>query len=385
MLQWSKTSVSSIDTKKNGEFITMKKEQAIKQIKAFSNANGVSGFEEEVVMLAKKTTKNLGRQEVDPMKNFYLYRKENTGNRPFIQFDAHSDEVGFIVQAIKPNGMLQILPVGGWIPHNISAQKVRIRNRLGKYLPGILTSIPPHFMTAAQREKTLTFDDLMVDVGATTAEEIKENYGIDIGAPIVPDVSCSYDEANNLMLGKAFDCRIGCACMFDVLDELAGEELACDLVATMTSQEEVGERGAIVAAQKVQSDLAIVFEGCPADELSEPYLIQSAMRKGPMLRYFDVSMITSPGFQSFAIQTAEEKQLPIQVSVRKGGGTNGAAIQAVQGAPAIVVGIPVRYAHTPHCYVAYEDYQAAKDLVIAIVRSLNKETIQQILYGWETE
>lgn len=363
----------------------MKKEQAIKQIKAFSNANGVSGFEEEVVKLAKKATENLGRQEVDPMKNFYLYRKENTGKRPLIQFDAHSDEVGFIVQAIKPNGMLQILPVGGWIPHNISAQKVRVRNRSGNYLPGIVTSIPPHFMTATQREKTLTFDDLMVDVGATTSEEIIEKYGIDIGAPIIPDVSCSYDETNNLLLGKAFDCRIGCACMFDVLDELADEVLDCDLVATMTSQEEVGERGAIVAAQKVQSDLAIVFEGCPADELSETYLIQSAMRKGPMLRFFDVSMITSPGFQSFAIQKAKEKQLPIQVSVRKGGGTNGAAIQAVQGAPAIVVGIPVRYAHTPHCYIAYEDYQAAKELVIAIVRSLNKESIQQILYGWETE
>lgn len=361
----------------------MKKDQAIKQIKMFSNANGVSGFEDEVVQLAKKVTANLGRQEVDPIKNFYLYRNENKEDQPLIQFDAHSDEVGFIVQAIKSNGMLQILPIGGWIPHNISAQKVRVRNQLGNFIPGIVTSIPPHFMTAAQREKTLTFDDLMVDVGVSSKKEVRENLGIEIGSPIVPDVSCFYNEAQDLLLGKAFDCRIGCACMFDVLDELADEKLDCNIIATMTSQEEVGERGAFVASKKVKADLAIVFEGCPADELSEPDLIQSAMGKGPMLRYFDVSMITNPTFQAFAIKTAEKNQLPIQLSVRKGGGTNAAAIQATQGAPAIVIGIPVRYAHTPHCYVSYQDYQVAKDLVIALVRSLSKETIQQILYSWE--
>ena len=76
-------------------------------------------------------------------------------------------------------------------------------------------------------------------------------------------------------------------------------------------------------------------------------MIQSAMGKGPMLRYFDVSMITNPEFQEYALEIAKIHKIPVQVSVRSGGGTNGMAITQVQGAPTIVVGIPVRYAHTP--------------------------------------
>jgi putative aminopeptidase FrvX len=358
----------------------MKKEQAVALIKELSDANGVSGFENDVVKIVQKHTKAIGPQKTDAIKNLYIERAANTKKRPLLQFDAHSDEVGFIVQAIKPNGLLKFLPLGGWIPNNISAQKVRVKNRNGQYVNGIVTSKPPHFMSPAERNRSLTIDDLAIDVGARSQEELEELYQIDIGAPVVPAVVCEYNEATNLFLGKAFDCRIGCACMIDVLDELQGAELAVDVVATLTSQEEVGERGALVAAKQVKADLAIVFEGCPADDTSTAeYLIQSAMGKGPMLRYFDVSMITNPEFQKYAIDIAREHKLPIQVSVRSGGGTNGSAINEVQGAPAIVVGIPVRYAHTHHCYVDFKDYEAAKKLVVALVKALDQEKITALL------
>ena len=348
-------------------------------IKELSDANGVSGFEEDVVRTVKRYTKGLGEHETDAMKNLYIRRKQNNGNKPLLQFDAHSDEVGFMVQAIKPNGLLQFLTLGGWIPHHISAQKVRVKNTEGVYISGVVTSKPPHFMTEAERNKSLTVGDLFIDVGAKTAEEIETIYKIEIGAPVVPAVVSEYDPITHRFLGKAFDCRIGCACMVDVLDELASDDLPCDIVATLTSQEEVGERGAIVASQKVQADLAIVFEGCPADDTAtEDYLIQSAMGRGPMLRYFDVSMITNPALQGYAIEVAKKNDIPVQVSVRSGGGTNGAAINQVKGAPAIVVGIPVRYAHTHHGYVALEDYQHAKQLVLDIVRSFDTQILKEL-------
>lgn len=364
----------------------MQEKERIERIKALSNANGASGFEDEVVQLVKGYTAGLGTQETDGIKNLYIARKENTGHQPVLQFDAHSDEVGMMIQAVKPNGTLRFITLGGWIAGNLTAQKVRVRNRAGKYITGIVSSKPPHFMTAEEKKKVPHIADMVIDVGAVSSEEADKVYGIDIGEPVVPDVEADYDEASGRFFGKAFDCRIGVACMADVLEELSGEVLACDIVSTLTSQEEVGERGGAVAAQKVQADLAVVFEGCPADDTgAEEYMIQTAMGKGPMLRHCDVSMITSPEFQQYALKIAEENNIPVQTSVRTGGGTNGAVINKVKGTPAIVVGIPVRYAHTPNCFAAYEDYLNAKKLVLAILRSLDSEKLKKLMKPLEGE
>lgn len=96
-----------------------------------------------------------GDTKVDSMRNLYIRRRENTGTRPVVQLDAHSDEVGFMVQAIRPDGLLRILPLGGWVTHNVPAHKVWVRNRFGEYIPGLTASTPPHFMTrsAAQRPR----------------------------------------------------------------------------------------------------------------------------------------------------------------------------------------------------------------------------------------
>lgn len=123
----------------------------------------------------------------------------------------------------------------------------------------------------------------------------------------------------------------------------------------------------------------IVFEGCPADDTFTPdYKVQSALRNGPMLRDIDVSLITNPDFQKCVLETADKYQIKVQRSVRKGGGTNGATYQLAQkGIPTIVVGIPVRYTHAHYGFVAYEDYESAKELVSNILRDLNVEVYAQ--------
>ncbi len=354
----------------------MKKQEAIKNIVHLSNLPGVSGFEDEVVTYVRESWDKLGQTDTDGIKNLYLDGVGNQESSLTVQLDAHSDEVGFIVQAIKPNGLLQFLTVGGWVPSNIAAQKVKVKNKKGEYIQGIVTSKPPHFMSEEERAKGLSISSLSIDIGATSIEDVEERFSIRIGAPVIPDVACSFDESTSLFLGKAFDCRIGVACMMDVFDELKEKSLPFKLAGTLSSQEEVGLRGAQVGAKRVQADLAIVFEGCPADDTSsEEYMIQSALGKGPMLRYFDVSMITNPEFQDQVIDLAKKQNIPVQVSVRSGGGTNGAPINLYNGAPAIVVGIPVRYAHTHHCYVDFRDYQAAKELVVSFLESLSEADV----------
>ena len=342
----------------------MEKAQALEMIAAISNANGVSGFEEEVAAVIRPYAETVGETCVDRMRNVFIRRFENNGKRPVVQLDAHSDEVGFMVQAICPNGTLRIIPIGGWVPSNIPAHKVWVRNNEGKYIPGLTASKPPHFMTEAERRSPLEMSHITIDIGATSAEEAVRDFGIRIGEPVSPDVSFTYDETHDLMVGKAFDCRVGCAAILKTLHELKGEELNVDIVGACAAQEEVGVRGATITANVIKPDIAIVFEGCPADDtVVEPYMVQTAIKRGPMLRHIDAKMITNPRYQRYALGLAEELGIPVQDAVRASGATNGSAIHlSGAGVPVIVIGIPVRYAHTHYGISAYSDFDNAVKL-----------------------
>lgn len=356
----------------------MDKQTTLQMIAAISNANGVSGFEDDVVAAILPYAEQVGETKVDRMRNVFIRRKENTGSRPVVQLDAHSDEVGFMVQAICPNGTLRIIPIGGWVSHNIPAHKVWVRNRYGKYIPGLTASKPPHFMTEQERKAPLDIKDITVDVGAVSREEAIEVYGIRIGEPVAPDVTFTYAEDTDLMVGKSFDCRLGCAAILKTMHELAGEELAVDVVGACASQEEVGVRGATVTAQVIQPDLAIVFEGCPADDTCvEPYMVQTAIKRGPMLRHIDARMITNPRYQRYALDLAEKLGIPVQDAVRAAGSTNGAAIHLTgRGVPVIVIGVPVRYAHTHYGVSAYADFDNAVKLACEILKRADAELIE---------
>lgn len=351
----------------------------INRIKKFSDAFGPSGFEDDVVALAQEEAAPFCVFREDHMRNLYMTRKEDTGKGVNIMLDAHSDEVGFIIQAVKPNGLLRFLPLGGWDVKNIIANKVWIKNRDGKLIPGIVCSKPVHFMNASEQGKALGFEDVLIDVGAQSAQEVQDLYHIGIGAPVVPAVACTYDEEHQIFMGKAFDNRIGCAAVVETMARLNEQSLSNTVTATLSSQEEVGERGMTCVMNNVKPDVVICFEGCPADDsFEEDYMIQSALKKGPMLRHFDRSMITSPRFQRFALDLAQECGIPVQESVRKGGGTNGGITHTAQyGIPTIVIGVPVRYAHSSYGILAYQDYDHAVKLAVEIIHKLNRETVEQ--------
>lgn len=349
----------------------------IDMIRAFSDANGASGFEDEVVQVARKFAPEGLDLKEDTLRNLYMRRPENTGKKPVIMLDAHSDEVSFMVQCIKPDGTLRFITLGRMAEANIPAHRIRVKTKNGDYIPGVVASKPPHHMSEAERHALPQIEDMCIDIGANSAQEACEEYGIRVAAPAVPDVHFEYDEKHDTMIGKAFDCRLGCASILATLDQIKGEDLGVDVVGAMAVQEEVGVRGSKVTANTVKPDLAIVFEGCPADDtVVEPYMIQTAIRKGPMLRHIDVGMITHPRFQRYALDMAQEKGIPVQEAVRTGGSTNGASIHlSNQGVPCIVIGLPVRYIHTHYGIAAYEDFENAVKLAVEIIRSMNADVI----------
>lgn len=346
-------------------------------IASLSNANGVSGFEDEVLRVLEKESEGLGKRHRDSLLNYYI-EDERDSSLPLVQLDCHSDEVGFMVRAIRPDGMLEFMAIGGWVVTNIPAHMVRVQTASGKYIPGVVASKPPHYMSDAEKKTPLDISQLVIDIGATSAEEVRDVYRVRIAAPVVPDVTAFWDEEHDRIFGKAFDNRMGCAEAISVLSELKGEKLNVRLTGAFASQEEVGVRGATVTAQTVRPDVAIVFEGCPADDTVVPgYQVQTAVGKGPMLRHIDARMITNPRFQRFALDVAEEEGIPVQEAVRTGGSTNGSVINLTgRGVPAIVIGIPVRYAHTHYGISSVSDFVNGLKLAIAVIRRLSRETIE---------
>ena len=352
------------------------KSENITLIKKLSDASGISGFEDEVVEICKSEIGTFCDYEEDSLRNLYFTFKENTQNKPKVWLDAHTDEVGFIVQYLKNNGTMGFLPVGGWPLEAVSASRVKIKNTNDEYVTGVVASKPPHYATESKQP---SLDQMVIDVGACSIDELKNDFKISVAAPVVPDVECIYDEANELFIGKAFDCRIGVAALIETLNQLQKESLAVDLIGTFSAQEEVGLRGAKAATQSLEADIAIVFEGAPADDTFMPEeQIQTGLKRGPMLRHFDVTMINNPRFMRHVINIAKKANIQVQEAVRKGGGTNGGAIHlAKNGIPTLVISIPVRYAHSHHGFIAYNDYIEAINLAKEVIKSLNAEVIEK--------
>ena len=350
----------------------------INLIKALSNARGPSGFEDEVLLPAREYASSFASIEEDCMRNLYLYSKSNKGSRPLVMLDAHSDEVGFMVHSIRPNGTLRVVNLGRWTNSTLPASKVKVRNANGEWISGVFVNKPAHFRTADDLKSDIPISELSVDIGALDAAEAKEKFSIRIGEPVVSAAECEFDDKNGLFFGKSFDCRIGCAALIETMRRLSSMNLDVDVVGVLSSQEEVGERGARVSVNHVNPDIAICFEGCPADDtFTEPYAVQTALKKGPMFRHMDVSVICSPRFQRYILDLADKNNMPVQESVREGGGNDAAVILTHGlGVPVVTAGIPVRYIHAMNCITSYEDFEYTVSLIAKTVESLNEETIK---------
>ena len=287
------------------------------------------------------------------------------------------------MQAIHENGVLGIVMLGGFVLTNIPAHTVMIRTRSGKMVRGIITSKPVHFMNDKERaSQELDIEKIYVDIGAVSKREVEEEFGVSIGDPMMPEVSFSYDEEQEICFGKAFDNRAGCACIVDTMKQLyeERERLAVQVVGAFAAQEEVGMRGATVTAQVVKPDLAIVFEGSPSDDFYfSAALAQGRMKSGVQIRRLDKSYVSNPVFIDYAMELARKYGIPFQETVRRGGSTDAGKISITgKAVPVLVLGVPSRYVHTHYNFCANKDLTAAVDLAAQVIRGLDGERLRHI-------
>lgn len=317
----------------------------LERIVSYSNAFGPSGLEHEIRQLVQN---DLPDAKVDSLQNVWSVKQ---GDELTVLLDAHLDEVGFIIQEILENGTCLFLSLGGFVRESMAGTAVYVRDHKGRDHLGIIGTLSPHFGAPS--------DQLTIDLGTSSKQETLD-LGIEIGDFVVPATKASV--INDRIAGKAFDCRVGLAAMVETFLTTTSSHT---VIACGSAQEEVGERGMTAMVQRIKPDFAICFEGCPADDTFDG-LTQTALGKGPMVRHFDKSMITHPGLMRRVIDVAKEKGIPLQRAVRQGGGTNGGILH-LYDIPTVVIGIPVRYAHSPIGWTSLEDAKQAVKLARVLI------------------
>lgn len=351
--------------------------KGIELLKELTLLDGAPGYEDDVVNFIMKNTKYDVKR--DSINNLYLGLRNADSRKLNVVLDCHSDEVGFIVEGINKNGTITFLTLGGWYIGNVPATLVKIKNSAGEYIRGVVASKPPHFMTQEEKNRLPKMEELVIDIGTSSYEETVELYKIEVGNPITPDVNFFYDEKIGVMRGKAFDNRLGCGAVMEIMDEIYSElgNLKVNVIGSISSQEEVGLRGAQVAANTLNPDFAIVFEGSPADDsFKDSFSSKGAIGKGIQFRVVDAGMVSNPRVLEFAKKIAKENDIPYQVIARTGGSTNGAKYHiANKGIPTLVIGIPTRYIHTPYTYASLKDYENAIKLGKLILENISKDEI----------
>jgi endoglucanase len=294
----------------------------------------------------------------------------------------HLDEIGFMVTQIDDKGFLRFQTVGGWWSQVMLAQRVTVVTAKGD-ITGVIGSKPPHILTPEARKKPVDIKDMFIDIGASSKEEAQE-WGVRPGDMVVPAFEFTVLKNEKMLLAKAWDNRIGCAIAIDVLKNLSAEKHPNILYGVGTVQEEVGLRGAKTAASLIKPDIAFAVDvGIAGDTpgVSEKEA-QGKMGEGPQIILYDASLVSHKGLRDFVTKTADELNIPYQFDAMPGGGTDAGSTHLTgEGVPSIAITIATRYIHTHGAILHRDDYENAVKLITEVVKRLDRETTEKIIYG----
>jgi endoglucanase len=351
----------------------------IEWLKKISEVRGVSGFEGRVKDLLQARLSGVTEVSGDKLGSI-IFKSEGQAKAPKIMLASHMDEIGFIVKNITKEGYLKFATLGGWWEHVMLGQRVMVMTAKGD-IPGVIGSKPPHILPLEERKKVLQKKDMYIDIGAASEQEAKE-FGVRPGDAIVPDSHFTVMANGKYLMSKAWDNRIGCAAMADVLLNLNKREHPNTVYGVGTVQEEVGLRGAKTSAGVIDPDLAIVIDTCIAGDTPGVTSDQSSsvLGKGVAICIFDASLIPHTKFRDYVIKLAEENNIPYQFEFSEGGGTDGGRIHIhSQGVPTIVLSITTRYLHSHNSIIDKTDYEAAVKLITLLLDKLDYAKYQELI------
>ncbi|GCF95399.1 glutamyl aminopeptidase [Enterococcus florum] len=355
------------------------KEETFLRIKELTELQGTSGFEDDVrEYMRAKMTPLVDEVAQDGLGGIFGIKKTSE-EAPRVMVAAHMDEVGFMLTEITPRGLFKVVPLGGWNPYVVSAQRFTLKTGKGNY-PCISSSVPPHLLRGTDGQSAVKVTDLLFDAGFDSLEEAVA-FGVCPGDTIVPQVETVKTANGKNIISKAWDNRYGCTVVLEALEALKEETLEYTLIAGANVQEEVGLRGSKPAVTKFKPDLFFAVDCSAADDLLTKSGTFGHLGEGTLLRIQDPGLILLPRLKEYLLDTAQTHHIPYQYFVSRGGTDAGAAHTANEGIPSSVIGVCGRYIHTHQTMFSIADFEAAREMLIQVLKGLSKSTIETIIYG----
>jgi len=357
------------------------KKKSVELLRELAELDGVPGFEDEVRAFIRGRLEGVAEFEQDNLGSL-VCKVSGKSESPRIMVPAHMDEIGFMVKDVTDDGYIRFAPLGGWLDQTLLGHRVTVKTRRGD-LDGVIGCTPPHMMPREERDKVIKRRKMFIDVGARDKKHAQKELGVRIGDPIVPHGPFRRIGDGKFLLAKAWDDRVGCALMMDLLCELRKGEHPNTVYGVGTTQEEVGARGAATAADVVNPDFCIVLDVGPAADV--PGIegeVKTQLGKGPIIYVLDAGTIAHHRFNEFVLETADKKKVPHQMSLIEGGATDALRIHMhARGVPSVLLGIPARYIHSHAGLIHTDDYDATLKLVLEVVKGLNPQRARALMSG----
>ena len=347
-------------------------------LQQLAEAIGVSGNEDAVrKIIADAVRDHVDELRSDTVGNLFAVRlrplqrgkKARGAKRALkVMVAAHMDEVGLMIVGYDGSGGLRFRPVGG-IDDRVLPGKVLLVGP--DKIPGVIGVKPIHLLKGDEDKQVAKIDSMVIDIGASSKEEAEKLVKLGQWAAF----ATRYRKVGRTATGKAFDDRAGCAVLVELL---RGARFPFDLHAVFTVQEEVGLRGARVAASAVEPDCAFVLEGTVCDDLPKDKDTSptTVLGKGPAISLMDRSAFADRRLVDHLVATADRLGIPHQFKQPGVGGTDAGAItRSKTGVPTVPVAVPCRYIHSPVSRLSLDDF----DNTVRLMRESLKRLTPDIL------
>lgn len=348
-------------------------------LKELTEAQSAPGYEHEVREIMRRELEKTTEELVYDRTGSIFGKVSGKDVAPTIMLAGHMDEVAFMVNEVTEKGYLRFTPLGGWWEQVLLSQRVKVIAKDQKFT-GVVGSKPPHLLTKEERSKVFPMKEMFIDVGGNSAEQVKE-WGIQTGDPIVP--VCPYEllPDDDTILAKALDNRVGCYLALEVMKQLNKEKSPNTVYGGATVQEEVGLRGAQTSPYVVEPDVAFALDvGIAQDGPSNDDKNKPKLGAGPLVTFLDATMIPNVKLRNLVTETANEKNIPYQVEVMMGGGTDAGKFHMFKkGVPTIVIGVAARYIHSHVSMVSKKDVENAVKLIVEVIRKIDLDQYKSIL------
>lgn len=338
-------------------------------IKKLALAFGPTSCEGEVAALIREELKDsTAILESDRMGNLTA-RFSGKEGLPRVMLSAHMDEVGFMITHIEEKGYLRFDTLGGIDPSVLSGRFVTLGDEQ-KRVRGVIAAKGIHQQSAKERKKLPEIKDLYMDIGTNSREESEQLLQLgDFGVFDTP--FSTFGKENEYIKCKALDDRMGCALLIELLREVESLDLPLDLWFCFTVREEIGKSGALVTANRVKPQFAIILETTAIADIADvdPSRRVAEVGNGGVLSLLDRSTIYDREMIDFALDTAKEHGIPVQVKRYVSGGNDAAHIQrSTEGVRCMALSAATRYLHAPVSVASFADYKSMKALVLSMLK-----------------